>query len=195
MFASDQPYGDFHLVTPRLACRKFIADDLPAFARLYTDPDIMRHLADGVAFTPRQVAERFARVQAHYRRQGFGMWAIVDRHTNKIIGRAGLQHLSEVDEVEVGYALFPEYWGKGLATEIAGALVNYGFEKLNFPRIVALVSPKNAASIRVLEKIQLHNERTLELPTGPALLLSARRAEWQLDVAHASLLPPSGAPI
>lgn len=192
MFASDQPYGDFHLVTPRLACRRFTGDDRPAFARLYSDPDIMRHLADGVPFSPRQIADRFTRVQEHYRRQGFGMWALVDRQTLKIVGRAGLQHLSGVDEVEVGYALFPEHWGKGLATEIAGALVRYGFEKLNFPRIVALVSPQNTASMNVLEKIHMHNERVLTLSTGNVLLFSAQRVGWQLDQSDRSSRFESG---
>lgn len=179
MFASDQPYGEFHVVTPRVALRRFTADDRPVFTRLYTDADVMRHIGDGVPFTPKQVAERWERLRAHYRRHGYGMWAAVDRQTNKVIGRAGLQHTSEVDEVEVGYALLPEYWGKGLATEIAGALVAYGFQKLNFPQIVAMVRPQNTTSIRVLEKIGMRPDRTLEVCHAPALLFAAERVAWE----------------
>jgi [ribosomal protein S5]-alanine N-acetyltransferase len=182
-FASDEPYGDFHLVTPRTGLRPFTRDDLPLFSQLYSEPVVMRFLADGVPFTPRQVADRFARLREHYRTQGFGVWAVVDRHTHKIIGRAGLQHLSEVEEVEVSYAFLPDQWGKGLATEVAGALVAYGLERVNFPRIVATVSPANKASIRVLEKIGMHSERVLELAGGKTLLFSVSRSEWESQKA------------
>ena len=68
----------------------------------------------------------------HWADHGFGMWMLRDAATSAVIGRAILRHLDVegVDEVEVGYGFMPEYWGRGLATEIANACVRIGFDRL-----------------------------------------------------------------
>lgn len=76
----------------------------------------------------------------------------------KLIGFCGLKYLQDLDVVDVGYRLLPEYWGRGLATEAVLASVEYGFDVLDLDHIIALVLPENVASIRILEKIGMQLE-------------------------------------
>ena len=84
---------------------------------------------------------------------GFGRWALIDKATSALAGWCGLSYLEHTTEVEIGYGLAKDYWGTGLATQAAAATMNYGFEQLHLPRIVAVAYPENAASRRVLEKL------------------------------------------
>ena len=99
----------------------------------------------------------------HWADHGFGMWMLRDAATNAVVGRAILRHLAVegVDEVEVGYGLLPEYWGRGLATEIAQACVRIGFQQLRLRSIVAITTPPNIASQRVMEKAGLAYDRDI----------------------------------
>ena len=93
-------------------------------------------------------------------RHGHGLWILRERRDGAVVGRALLRHLylQGRDEVEVGYSFHPEYWGRGLATEIASTLVTLGFEQLRLTAIVALTLPTNHASKRVLRKAGLVEE-------------------------------------
>ena len=100
----------------------------------------------------------------HWADHGFGMWMLRDAATSAVIGRAILRHLDVegVDEVEVGYGFMPEYWGRGLATEIAHACVRIGFERLGFVRWCAITTPAaTSRSQRVMQKAGLVYERDI----------------------------------
>ncbi len=85
---------------------------------------------------------------------GFGLWLLRDRHTGEMVGRGGLQYtyVAEVHAVEAGWAIVPERWGDGLATELANTCVEVGFGDLDLTQIVAFALPDNIASRRVMEK-------------------------------------------
>ena len=93
----------------------------------------------------------------HWDRYGHGLWILRETREGPVIGRALLRHLfvEGRDEVEVGYSLNPEYWGKGYATEIATTLVRLGLEQMGLSAIVAITLPTNEASKRVLRKAGL----------------------------------------
>jgi RimJ/RimL family protein N-acetyltransferase len=99
----------------------------------------------------------------HWADHGFGMWMLRDASTSAVIGRAILRHLDVegVDEVEVGYGFMPEHWGRGLATEVANACVRIGREELLVPSLVAITTPANVASQRVMAKAGLAYERDI----------------------------------
>ena len=95
----------------------------------------------------------------HWEEHGYGWWAITPRpdlqYQMNLIGWGGLQWLPETEETEVAYMLGRDFWGQGLATEIASASLEYGFQRLGIERIVGIVHPENIASQRVLEKAGL----------------------------------------
>ena len=82
--------------------------------------------------------------------------AIVLKNTCKLIGWCGFGPLEfNADEIEIYFVVSYHYWGKGIATEAGGALLKYGFDKLELQRIVAVVNPENVASVRVIEKLNM----------------------------------------
>jgi [ribosomal protein S5]-alanine N-acetyltransferase len=114
----------------------------------------------------------------HWADYGFGMWMLRDRASNAVIGRAILRHLDVegVDEVETGYGFLPACWGRGLATEIARACVRIGFDQLGLESIVAVTTPANTASQRVMQKAGLVYERDIVHAGIPHVLFRIRGA-------------------
>ena len=143
---------------PRLALRKFRADDVNDVYRLDSDPRVMRYVGDGSVRTREEVVAALARALAYYRNYpGLGVWASEERAGDRFIGWFCLKYLPDAADIEVGYRLLPEAWGKGYATEGASTLVRYGFETLGLYRIVGVTHPENAASQRVLRKAGLRD--------------------------------------
>jgi ribosomal-protein-alanine N-acetyltransferase len=142
------------LETPRLLLREFTEDDAEAFFLLCSHPEVLRWTGDpGVANLDEARASLRARPIADYARHGYGRWACIDKASGSLIGFAGPKYLDELSEVDIGYRLLPAWWGRGLATEATGAACNYCFARLGLPRLLGLVHPDNAASVRVLEKL------------------------------------------
>jgi RimJ/RimL family protein N-acetyltransferase len=114
----------------------------------------------------------------HWADHGFGMWMLRDAATQAVIGRAILRHLDVegVDEVEVGYGFMPEYWGRGLATEIAQACVRIGFDRLGLRSMVAITTPPNVASQCVMRKAGLAYERDI-VHAGLSHVMYRRRCD------------------
>jgi RimJ/RimL family protein N-acetyltransferase len=110
-----------------------------------------------------QTAAYLARNLQHWTDYGFGLWVLRELGGGEPIGRAVLRHIlvEGVDEVEVGYGFYPAYWGRGLATEVATACLALGRRELRLGTIVAVTSPTNLASQRVLAKVGLVYEREL----------------------------------
>ena len=108
----------------------------------------------------------------HWADHGFGLWMLRDAASSAVIGRAIVRHLDVdgVDEVEVGYGFMPEYWGRGLATEIAQACIRIGFDRLGFKTLVAITTPVNLGSQRVRDKVGLAYERDIMHGGIPHLL-------------------------
>jgi len=144
--------GVERLDTPRLQLRPFAAEDAAAAHRIYSDPQVMRYVATGplpdLATTTRLLRD----YMTHQRAWGYSFWAVVERASGAVIGDAGL-YRTPIGEVELGYTLGMAWWGRGYATEAAGAWLDAAFSRLGISEVVALAEPANAASLRVLEKL------------------------------------------
>ena len=146
------------LRTERLALRQFTAEDAQNLYRLDGDPRVMRYIGDGSVSTPGYVDAALARSMRYYDRYPeLGVWPAEERASGRFIGWFCLKYVPKTVEVEVGYRLLPEAWGRGYATEGARALVARGFELLGLYRIIGLTHPDNAASQRVLRKAGLRD--------------------------------------
>jgi RimJ/RimL family protein N-acetyltransferase len=140
----------FH--TDRLSCRRWVPDDFEALVRVYGDADAMRWVGDGVAITPDQCKHWFEVTENNYRARGYGMFALEDRSTSLVVGFCGLVHPGGQTDAEIMYAFERQYWGRGLASEAAKALLTYGAREHGLLKVIATTAPDNHASHRVLLK-------------------------------------------
>ena len=163
--------------TERLCLRPFSLADGEAHERLYADPEVTRWLGDGPwlgAAARERSARTVARFVDHWAREGFGVWAVIERATGAFLGQCGLNRLED-GEIEVLYALAQPAWGRGLASEAATAAVRYGFDVVGLSRIVAVARPDNTGSRRVMEKAGLVYERDTVFRNIPAVLYGIGR--------------------
>jgi RimJ/RimL family protein N-acetyltransferase len=144
------------LVTDRLALREFRADDVESLHRLNSDPRVMRFIGDGSTGTREATELAVTRSMKYYANYpGLGVWPAEDRDNGAFLGWFCLKYVPRTFEIEVGYRLAPDAWGRGYASEGARAVVRYGFDELGLDRIIGLTHPDNAASQRVLQKAGL----------------------------------------
>jgi RimJ/RimL family protein N-acetyltransferase len=163
--------------TPRLLAERVTAAHWLDLRRMEENEAFMARLG-GVRDTAGTVAYLDMNLK-HWNDHGFGMWMLRDPATSAVIGRAILRHLDveSVDEVEVGYGFMPEYWGRGLATEIARACIGIGFDQLGFETLVAITRPDNLASQHVMRKAGLAYERdVIHAGISHVLFRAANRA-------------------
>jgi RimJ/RimL family protein N-acetyltransferase len=146
--------------TSRLYLRQFSMADLNDLSAIRSDPEVMRFIGTGQPHSVDQVKESLEHILAGWKQHGFGRWAVVHKPDKKLIGWSGLAFLDETDEIEIGYGIAKDYWGRGFTTEAAAASIRYGFEELKLNRIVAVAMPENIASRRVMEKIGMKYEKT-----------------------------------
>ena len=165
--------------TARLLLRMFTLDDLDDLAPIFGDPDVVRYLGEGKPASREETETALISIIKHWERHGFGRWAVVHKEHRRLIGYGGLRSL--YDTPEVVYLLAKEYWGMGLATEIAKACLRYGFETHHFDRIVAIVKPENMASRRVLAKVNMKYEMETSYYNINVVQYTISRAEYQTD--------------
>jgi [ribosomal protein S5]-alanine N-acetyltransferase len=140
------------LQTQRLSLREFKLEDIDALAKILSDPENMRYYS--VPFDRAAVADWIQRNRARYANDGFGLWAMILNSTDELIGDCGLvrQSVDGIDEIEIGYHVRRDLWGRGYASEAARACRVYGFANLEVDRLISLIRPENLASRRVAEK-------------------------------------------
>jgi ribosomal-protein-alanine N-acetyltransferase len=143
--------------THRLHLRPFTTNDLDELALIFSDPVVLKYLSPNRAATREETRTALLSMISHWQRHGYGRWAVVHQATNRLIGYGGLRCFDGTPELV--YLLSRQYWGSGLATEIALGCLEYGFIRHGFERIIALARPDNLASRRVMEKIGLNFER------------------------------------
>ncbi len=152
--------------TDRLILRHIEHRDAPFVLELLTDADFLTNIGDrgvkSLADAERSIAERY---MAGYARDGFGMFAVIERASGDWLGVAGLVRRDGLEHVDVGYAFLPAARGKGHALEAARGVMAWAAARSIAP-VVAIVSPHNAPSIAIVEKLGLIADRRVRLPGG-----------------------------
>ncbi len=163
---------------------RFTRDDLDWLSAIYADAEITRYLG-GVKTRADIAAMLESRIVRYYdRHPGFGIWMTVEKATGTRIGFHLLNNIQGESIIQIGYTLTKDAWGRGFATEVAFAVLRYGFVDLGLPRIVGMANLGNIASQRVLEKIGLerHGERAFSHPAyaaeGPLAWFERDREPW-----------------
>jgi RimJ/RimL family protein N-acetyltransferase len=151
------------LETERLILRPFTLEDAEAWLPLISLPEIIRYTGDTPASSVEQARESLrTRPLRDYAVHGYGRLAVIEKSSGRLVGFSGLKYVQELGDVDIGYRFLPDCWGKGYATESALPLMEQARRVHGFKGIVGTVHPDNPASGRVLEKLGLRYERTLE---------------------------------
>lgn len=160
------------ITTERLTLAPFTLDDDAFILRLLNEPSFIKNIADrGVRTLEDARAYLSNGPMASYAANGFGLWRVSLRAEGTPIGMCGLIRRKGLADVDLGYALLPEYTGQGYAVEAARAALEFGWASLGLTRIIAIVSPGNERSVRVLEKLGFAREGTTRLPDDTLDLL------------------------
>jgi ribosomal-protein-alanine N-acetyltransferase len=143
------------LRTERLRLRRWQPDDREPFARLNADPRVLEFLPGPLS---REESDaRADRIQAHFERHGFGLWAAEIPGVTRFAGFVGLSvppfETAFTPCVEIGWRLDADHWNRGYATEGARAALEFGFGSLGLREVVSFTVPPNVRSRRVMEKI------------------------------------------
>ncbi|MFN2236292.1 MAG: GNAT family N-acetyltransferase; N-acetyltransferase, partial [Anaerolineales bacterium] len=154
------------LQTKRLRLRRLQSSDVEALIELWSDPEVTKHLGG-----PRdrgKLEKIFEEEVKNPFAEQYDLWPVEEKQLKEVIGDCGLL-AKEVDgreEIELVYVFKAPAWGKGYATEIGQALVQYAFEELQLGRVIALIEPENEASERVALKIGMNFEKEVIRPGG-----------------------------
>lgn len=141
------------LETERLHLREWRAGDFDAYAAMSADPDVMRHL--GGALDRAQSWRRMALYAGHWALRGYGIWAVERKADAVLLGRVGLWNPEGWPGLEIGWALARHAWAHGYAGEAATAAITWAWTELRAERLISLIDPDNAASIRLAERMDL----------------------------------------
>ena len=141
------------LETGRLVLRELREGDLDEYAAMMADPEVVRYLGDARTLTRDEAWRSIAMLVGHWHLRGYGMWAVTERESDRMIGRVGFFYPEGWPGFEVGWTFGRGTWGKGYATEAARRVLAYGFGEMGRKEIISVIHPDNQASIRVAEKI------------------------------------------
>jgi RimJ/RimL family protein N-acetyltransferase len=168
------------LETERLLLRDWQPSDAAPFAALNADPEVTRYLNGPMR--REQSDELLARIRNHWQDHGFGLYAVEVKDSGAFAGFVGLAIPSFLPDVlpavEVGWRLAREHWGNGYATEGARASMRFGFEELELRQIISIIDPRNAASVRVAQRLEMTRGRDRIHPSNRVrLAVYAKHAE------------------
>lgn len=157
--------------TPRLLVNHFSEQDAPFVLQILNTPGWLQFIGDRNVKTV-EAAEQYIKEKfmGGYQKFGFGMYAVRLRETNETIGMCGLVKRDHLEHADIGYAFMPEYGGKGYALEAAAAVLQYANNTLGLNPLLAIVTPDNVSSIKLLEKLRFVLQGTIT-DNGKELLL------------------------
>lgn len=144
------------LETPRLIVRRWIADDAEALHAICSDPNVMRYVGDGTPWSREKTRQFIEDAVATEQTHGYCRWPLVVKDAGLLAGFCGF--IPAEQGAEMGWRLASQFWGRGLATEAAEAVLKFGADSLGFRRVTATVHCENRASLRVAEKLGMSVE-------------------------------------
>lgn len=178
------------LETERLILREFTIEDLDLFAWLMAEPEVMRFSLNGPMNKDQSREYLKKRIIDHYSKYGYGLYAVIQKADNHLIGLIGLisQNIDGENKTELGYRLHPQYWGKGLAKEACLAVCKYAFSELGMDELISIIDPKNTPSLELAKRIEMYHWKDTTFHHCPAkiyvlkkLILTPFQTTWQDD--------------
>jgi RimJ/RimL family protein N-acetyltransferase len=168
---------EVRLETQRLLLRWFREDDFPGYVEIATDPEAMKFI--GGPQTQLEAWRAMAAHIGHWYFFGYGVFAVEEKLTGKMIGRIGFMNPPGWPGFELGWTLRRDSWGKGYATEGARRALEYAFTELNRDHVISCIAPANVNSIRVAERLGEKVEGETELLGKNVLIYGISRKDWE----------------
>ncbi len=166
------------LTTPRLTLRPFTNADLDAVHALWIDADMRRYLCDNRIVTIAESREWLEGSTREFAARGFGLWGVHEGADGTLLGFCGCREWP-TGEPELMYGLLKPWWGRGLATEAATAVLDHVFETLGHPVVMAATDPPNVASVRVMERLGMAFHERCEMHGLDTLVYRLSRERWR----------------
>ena len=147
--------------TPKLIIRELVIEDAKYIYELDSSKEVMKYIAHTYE---REFSLEFAKERVEYQinryklEPGFGVWPVILKETNEFTGWICLHQLDESNHKEIGYRYLEKFWGKGIATEAAKAVMDYGFNVMKLNEIVAIAMEGNKVSRKILEGLGMINQ-------------------------------------
>ncbi len=165
--------------TDRLFLRQLKFDDAETISALRSDPLVMKY-SRGPQTDIVETRRWISLVSSKWESAGIGYCGLVEKKSEDLIGWCGLWKLRETGETEIGYAINPQHWNSGYATEATCTLLNYAFRDLALPILVAVCYPDNKASKRVMEKLGMKFAGIGYFYGAELAKFTIEREEWQM---------------
>lgn len=165
-------------VTKRLKFRLLKQDDFKSWQPLFEIKTVSKYLDLDPTLTPFEMCEFwFDKAFKRYSESTGGMNVLIDKQNNQLIGQCGLlvQTIEQIERIEIGYSILPEFWGKGFATEAAIKCKNYAFENNLTNSLISRVHIENVGS----EIVAKNNGMTLEKRLGDYNIFSVHKQNWK----------------
>jgi RimJ/RimL family protein N-acetyltransferase len=162
------------LETERLVLRGWRVEDLDAYRAMLNDPEVDRWLGNE-HLSVTQAWRHMAATVGHWTLRGYGLWAVTEKETGALVGRVGPWFPAGWPDLEIGWTLAREHWGKGYALEAARASARYAFDELGAEHVVSLIEPTNERSIRVAERLGETYEGDWEIDGVPVRIYGMNR--------------------
>lgn len=166
------------LETERLVLRWFRESDFGEFLKISSDPQVMQFLG-GKPLTEIEAWKSMAAFMGHWYFRGYGVWAVEEKSTGKLVGRIGFMDPAGWPGFELGWTLARDSWGKGYATEGARRALEYAFTEMNRTHVISLIAPENTNSIKVAERLGEKVEGETELLGRNVTIYGIDRNAWE----------------
>ena len=182
------------LETERLILDPWQSSDWTAFRPIATDPEVMRYITGGVPWDDDTIRRFVERQVTRYREEGYCRWKLVDKQSAQMVGFCGLGIWRDNPNLEIGWWLARQAWGRGLATEAARAALHDIFARVQPAHVISVAQPANAASIRVMQKIGLELVREFESEGMRLVEYGITREQYEARLAPTGPPASTGSP-
>jgi len=133
--------------------RLFTKEDIEEFYEIVKKNEVGKWLGLGKGMPFEEAEEYVTKIIKHWAKYHFGVWAVIDKTSEEIMGHCGLRYMDDTEDIEIIYLLDPKYWGKGYATEAGNEVIQYAFNSLQVNKLMARVRTNNSKSKKVMDKL------------------------------------------
>ncbi len=179
----------YQMETARLQLLPLTADDAEALHDMWTDPGVRRFLWDDVVIPREQTTGILDTNRGYFANLGYGLWGVRLRDRPDLIGFGGYWFFHDPPERQILYGLAPDHWGRGLATEIARAMIRYGFDVHGFDQIIGSTDAPNVASCKVMERAGMRFLKRVPINQLDTVYYEISREDYEADDAPFELRP------